>query len=75
MNSGCRSAENVTPNDLKICADCLRKLGFDKGNQSRYRDPITNKTCRARYWSHPEWTNEQKIQPPRKSNFEPRALI
>ena len=75
VNSGCRSAENVTPNDLKLCADCLRKLGFDKGNQSRYKDPITNKSVRARYWSHPEWTEQQKTQSPRKSNFEPRALI
>ena len=75
VNSGCRSAENVTPNDLKLCADCLRKLGFDKGNQSRYKDPITNKSVRARYWSHPEWTEQQKTQSPRKSNFEPRTLI
>ncbi len=23
VNSGCRSAEHVTPNNLKLCADCL----------------------------------------------------
>ena len=46
-----------------------------KGKQSRYRDPITNKSLRARFWSHPEWTEQQKTQAPKKSNFEPRALI
>ncbi len=75
VNSGCRSAENVCDKDLKIASDCLRKLGFDKGKQSRYKDPITNKSHRARFWSHPDWTEQQKTQAPRKSNFEPRALI
>ena len=75
VNSGCRSAENVSDKDLKMASDCLRKLGFDKGKQSRYKDPITNKSHRARFWSHPEWTEQQKTQAPRKSNYEPRALI
>jgi len=75
VNSGCRSAENVTPQDLKLGADCLRRLGFNKGNQSRYRDPITNKSYKARFWSHDDWTTEQKDKAPRKPNFEPRFLI
>ena len=75
VNSGCRSAENVSSNDLKLASDCLRKLGFDKGKQSRYKDPITNKAHRARFWSHPEWTEQQKNNPPRQSNYEPRELI
>ena len=75
VNSGCRSAENVSPNDLKLGADCLRRLGFDKSKQSRYKDPITNKPKKGRFWSHPEWTEQQKTNPPRKSNYEPRALI
>ena len=75
VNSGCRSAENVTPQDLKLGSDCLRRLGFDKGNQSRYRDPITNKPYKARYWSHADWTEDQKNKVPRKPNCEPRFLI
>ena len=75
VNSGCRSAENVTPQDLKLGSDCLRRLCFDKGNQSRYRDPITNKPYKARYWSHADWTEDQKNKVPRKPNCEPRFLI
>ena len=75
VNSGCRSAENVGDKDLKLGAECLRKLGFDKGDQSRYKDPITNKPKRARFWSHPDWTEQQKTKEPRKSNYEPRVSI
>ena len=75
VNSGCRSSENVTPQDLKLVADCLRRLGFDKGKQSRYKDPETNKPYKARYWSHADWTEDQKNKVPRKPNCEPRFLI